>query len=66
MCLPKASSAQKARCSKVNVLNYSDKVKILDMLKSVFLVEVGWCYGKMNQVFEMKSVKSDLIFGEQS
>jgi hypothetical protein len=30
-----------------NVLDLSDKVKILDMLKgSMSLVEAGWCYGE--------------------
>jgi hypothetical protein len=36
----------------LNVLNLSDKVKILDLLKSsMFLAEVGWCFGKMNQAY---------------
>jgi hypothetical protein len=48
------SASQKARCSKskikVNELNWSDKVKLLDLSKGgMSIVEVGWGYGKMKQ-----------------
>jgi hypothetical protein len=37
-------SQKKPQC---NELNFSDEVKILNLLKgSMALVEVGWCYGK--------------------
>jgi hypothetical protein len=32
---------------KVNVLNLSNKVKFLDLLKaSMYIAKVGWCYGE--------------------
>jgi hypothetical protein len=35
----------------VNVLNLSNKANILNLLKDEMLLEeVGWCWGKVNQV----------------
>jgi hypothetical protein len=46
VCLLKSKWCPKSKV-KINVLNLSGKVKVLDLLKArISLADVGWCYGR--------------------
>jgi hypothetical protein len=63
ICFPKSKWCPKIKV-KVNVVNLSDKVEILDLS----LLEVGWCYGKNETrvaLVEVKSMELNLVWGKQ-